>query len=28
VGWEVVCGERGSIRWLLDRVPRQLAHVA
>jgi hypothetical protein len=28
VGWEDVCGERGSIRWLLERVPRQLADVA
>jgi hypothetical protein len=28
VGWEEVCGERGSIRWLLERVPRQLADVA
>ena len=27
-GWEDVCGERGSIRWLLERVPRQLADVA
>jgi hypothetical protein len=27
-GWEDVCGERGSIRWLLKRVPRRLAEVA
>ena len=27
-GWEEACGERGSIRWLLARVPRQLADVA
>jgi hypothetical protein len=28
LGWEQVCGERGSIRWLLERVPRQFARVA
>jgi hypothetical protein len=27
-GWETICGERGSIRWLLERVPRQLSDVA
>lgn len=27
-GWEEVCGEPGSIDWLLARVPRTLADVA
>jgi hypothetical protein len=27
-GWEEVCGEPGSIDWLLARVPRPLADVA
>ena len=27
-GWEDICGERGSIRWLLERVRRQLSDVA
>jgi len=28
-GWEEICGDRGSIRWLLKRVPRRsLAEVA
>ena len=27
-GWEDVCGELGSIRWLLKRVPRRMAEVA
>jgi hypothetical protein len=27
-GWEDVCGESGSIDWLLGRVPRAMADVA
>jgi hypothetical protein len=27
-GWEEICGERGSIDWLLERAPRALVDAA